>query len=127
MFSAKERAFAYLEQEKDYDIILYKLLGYIPDREFYGNDIKQGKLKLYQEDIKALSVDVRTKPDAFNTQLLLTSIRQYEEELRRLVSVKKALFLLEILLQSERMQFLTIKHLVNKYHLQKVLIKAYLR
>lgn len=35
VFSAKDRAFVYLSQEKDYYVILIKLLKRIPDREFY--------------------------------------------------------------------------------------------
>lgn len=127
VFSAKERAFTYLRQEQDYYRILTKLLYYIPDHEFYGEDVRQERFRLYQEDITDLVHDVRSRSDSVSGLMLSEVISDYDSDLRRYVSVKRALFLFEILLQSRKIQYLTIKHLVEKYRLSSVLIKEYLK
>lgn len=70
---------------------------------------------------------MRGTENSSSAMMLSEIISDYDDYIRRYVSVKRALFLFEILLQSRENQYLTIKHIVGKYRLHSVLIKEYLR
>ncbi|MEX2785396.1 hypothetical protein AB3331_09415 [Streptococcus sp. H49] len=117
----------YLERQPDYYDVLLKVVRWIPDIEFYEPEIHTGVCLDYQKDIDEAVTLVRRYNSPYDKMVLAKLIERYEKELKRIIDVKRKLFVFELLQQSQELQLAAIKHLVDKYHLEKRLKRYFLK
>lgn len=120
---AEERLKLFLESREDLESIIKICVLMIPDRVFYYPEIEQKTMSQYQEDISELVRQGRFfKGDKLLSAGLPMLQREYEQELKQLVTLKKRLLIFGILMQSEEKQREIILKLCKEYRLHKRLL-----
>mgnify|MGYP000510718750 CR=1 FL=1 len=114
---------AFLKNREDLEPIIKTCVLMIPDRVFYYPEIEQKTMSRYQEDISELVHQGRSfKRDKSLSAGLPMLQREYEQELRQLVTLKKRLLIFGILMQSEEKQREIILKLCEEHCLHKRLL-----
>lgn len=113
----------FLESREDLEPIIKACVLMIPDRVFYYPEIEQKTMSQYQEDISELVRQGRFFKGGKSLSAGLSMLqREYEQELRQLVTLKKRLLIFGILMQSEEKQRGIILKLCKEYRLHKRLL-----